>query len=57
MEKLIEEIKQLRNTKILIKTNEEDVFWQESKKIREYIKNNYIKEETIEDFDIYRVSN
>ena len=54
---LIEEIKQLRNTKILIKTNEEDVFWQESKKTREYIKNNYIKEGTIEDFDIYRVSN
>ena len=43
--------------KILIKTNEEDVFWQESKKTREYIKNNYIKEGTIEDFDIYRVSN
>ena len=54
---LIEEIKQLRNTKILIKTNEEDVFWQESKKTREYIKNNYIKEGTIEDFDIYIVSN
>ena len=54
-EGLIQEIQQLKNTKILIKTNEEDVFWQESKKVRKYIKDNYEKEGTIEDFDIYNI--
>ena len=54
-EGLIQKIKQLKNTKILIKTNEEDVFWQESKKVRKYIKDNYEKEGTIEDFDIYNI--
>lgn len=54
-EGLIQEIKQLKNTKILIKTNEKDVFWQESKKVRKYIKDNYEKEGTIEEFDIYNI--
>lgn len=54
-EGLIQEIKQFKNTKILIKTNEKDVFWQESKKVRKYIKDNYEKEGTIEDFDIYNI--
>ena len=54
-EGLIQEIKELKNTKILIKTNEKDVFWQESKKVRKYIKDNYEKEGTIEDFDIYNI--
>ena len=53
---LIEEIKQMKNTKILIQTNEEDIFWQESKKVRKYIQENYIKEGTIEDFDIYYIN-
>ena len=54
-EGLIQEIQKLKNTKILIKTNEKDVFWQESKKVRKYIKDNYEKEGTIEDFDIYNI--
>ncbi len=54
-EGLIKEIQKLKNTKILIKTNEKDVFWQESKKVRKYIKDNYDKEGTIEDFDIYNI--
>ena len=53
---LIEEIKQMKNTKILIQTNEEDMFWQESKKVRKYIQENYIKEGTIGDFDIYYIN-
>ena len=44
-EGLIQEIQQLKNTKILIKTNEEDVFWQESKKVRKYIKGRLCFEE------------
>ena len=54
-EGLIQEIQQSKNTKILIKTNEEDVFWQESKKVRKYIKDNYKKGGTIGDFDIYNI--
>lgn len=53
---LIEEIKQMKNTKMLIQTNEEDMFWQESKKVRKYIQENYIKEGTIGDFDIYYIN-
>ena len=40
---------------ILIQTNEEDIFWQESKKVRKYIQENYKKERTIEDFDVYYI--
>lgn len=52
-EGLIEKIKQKTNSKILIQTDEENIFWQESEKAREYIKNTYKKEGTIGDFDIY----
>ena len=52
---LINKIKSLKNTKILIQTNEEDIFWQESKNVRKYIQDNYTKEGTIEDFDIYYI--
>lgn len=54
-EGLIRQIKELKNTKILILTNEEDMFWQESKKARKYIQENYKKEGTIENFDIYYI--
>ena len=52
---LIEKIKQQTNAKILIQTNEEDIFWQESEKTREYIKKTYKKEGTIGNFDIYSI--
>lgn len=54
-EGLINQIKAFKNTKILIQTNEEDMFWQESKKVRKYILENYNKIGTIEDFDIYYI--
>lgn len=50
---LIGQISNLKKTKILIQANKEDVFWQESEKVREYIQSNYKKEGTIADFDIY----
>ena len=49
---LIEQIKQLKNTKILILT-QEDTMYQESKKVMEYIKENYPKEGEIGQFSIY----
>ena len=52
---LIEKIQKQSNAKILIQTNEEDIFWQESKKARKYIEESYEKEGTIEDFDIYSI--
>lgn len=52
---LIKQIQKLKNTKILIQTNEEDIFWQESKKVRTYIQKNYKREGTIEDFDVYYI--
>ena len=51
---LIEEIKNLKNTKILILKNDEYLF-QESDKIREYIRDNYEKIGEIEEFDIYNI--
>ena len=53
-EGLIEQIKQLKNTKILVLT-EEDRFYQESKKVMNYIKENYPKEAEIRQFSIYSV--
>ena len=52
-EKLIEKIKHLGDTEILIEKDESNVFWQESKKVREYIINNMDKIGEIEEFDIY----
>ena len=49
---LIEQIKQLKNTKILILT-QEDTIYQESKKVMNYIKENYPKEGEIRQFSIY----
>lgn len=52
-EGLLNDIKKMKNTEILIKRDEGKVNWQESKLVREYIINNmeYIGE--IEDFSIY----
>lgn len=51
--KLIEKIKKLENTEILIFTDEEDCFWQESKKVREYIMNNMRKTGELLEYTVY----
>lgn len=50
----IEEIKQMKNTEILIVTNDEDVFWQEPEEVRTYIKENLEYAGEIEQFSIYK---
>lgn len=52
-EELIQIIKNLKNTEILIEKQEDNIFWQESKKVREYIMKNLDKIGEIEEFDIY----
>ena len=51
--KLIDKIKELENTEILIFTDEEDCFWQESKKVREYIMENMKRKGEILEYTIY----
>ena len=51
---LIDKIKNLHNTEILIEKNEEDSMWQESKMVREYILENMQKIGEIEEFYIYK---
>ena len=53
--KLINEIEQLDNTLILIQKDEEKVFWQESKKVREYILKKYEKIGEIQEYSIYNI--
>ncbi len=50
---LIEKIKKIENTQFLISNNEKEDIYQESKKIKEYIKNNKQHVGEIGDFDIY----
>ena len=50
---LINEIKNLKNTEILIKKDENDMNWQESKQTRQYIINHLSCIGEIEDFLIY----
>lgn len=52
---VIRQISRMKNTKILIQTDQEKMFWQESKKVRKYIQENYQKIGTIEEFDIYYI--
>ena len=52
-EGLIKKINQLKNTEILIEKDEKEIFWQESKKIREYIVENLTLKGEIEEFLIY----
>ena len=49
----IEEIKKMKNTEILIPQNDNEVFWQEPKEVREYIINNLKYEGKIGRFSIY----
>lgn len=50
---IIQKIDNMRNTEIIIPTNENMFFWQEPKDIREYIKNNLEKKGEILEFSIY----
>lgn len=52
-QKTIEKISSMQNTEFLIFTNEEDCFWQESPKIREYIINNLQKTGEFLNYSIY----
>ena len=52
---LIDDIKQLENTIILIQTDSEKVFYQESKNARNYIINNYNKIEENQKFSAYYI--
>lgn len=52
---LINQIKQLKNTKILIQTDKEYYTIQESEKVRKYIQENYEKQGKIEKYDIYYI--
>lgn len=54
-EGLIHEIEKWKHTKVLLSTSEENLY-QESKKVREYIKTNYQKVGEIAEFDIYEVN-
>ena len=50
---IIQKIEEMKNTKFLIKKEEKDLFWQESKKINQYIKENLDYIGDIEKFSIY----
>lgn len=52
-EGLLQKIINLKDTYILLDRNEKDVIYQESERVREYIKNNFEKDGEIEEFDIY----
>ena len=52
-EGLINKIKKLKDTEILIEKDEDNITYQESKLVREYIINNMDKIGEIEEFDIY----
>ena len=54
-ETLIDQIRGLENTIILIQTDEQEMFWQESKKARDYITNNYKKIGEIQEYSAYYI--
>lgn len=51
---LIEQIKRMENVEILIEKEEENINWQESKTVRQYIIESMTKIGEIEEFEIYR---
>lgn len=51
--KIIKQIKDSKNTEFLIYTSEEDCFWQESEKIRNFITKNLVKTGEILNYSIY----
>lgn len=54
-EKLIQKIKELNNTLILVKTDEEKFFGQEARKASKYIINNYEKVDEIEEYSVFYI--
>lgn len=52
---LIEKVRKLKNIKILIRTDEEKIGWQESKKVRNHIIENYEKVGEIGFFSIFYI--
>ena len=56
-EGLIEELSQMHDVEVLIKKKEEDMNWQESKLVRDFIMGNYECTGEIEDFMIYTLEN
>ena len=52
-EGLIEELKALENTEVLIKKEKEEINWQESEQAREYIIKNFEYIGELEDYLIY----
>lgn len=52
---MLKQIQELKNTNILIEKNEDDIFWQESKKIRKWIQENLNCIGEIENFLIYEI--
>ena len=53
---LIEEIKKMKNTYILIATEEKNIFEQESELAINYVKNNYTKLEEVEEYSVYKIN-
>ncbi len=53
VERVKRDIIDKKNTEFLIYTNEEDIFWQESKEIRNFIKENLTKKGEILNYTIY----
>ena len=50
---LLNKVKELENTEILIEKNEDDLIYQESLVTRKYIKENFEKIGEVEEFEIY----
>lgn len=53
IQKTIEKISNMENTEVLIFTNEQDCFYQESKEIRDYVVNHLQKSGEILNYSIY----
>ena len=54
---LIEELSKLQDIEILIKKEEKEIQWQESKQVRKFIINTYQYQGEIEDYMIYSIKN
>lgn len=52
-EGLIEEIRHLENTQILLYKEKDKITYQEAEKAIDYVRNNWIKVDSIDEFDIY----
>lgn len=53
---LIDKISKMNNTLIIIFKDEADLFWQESKKANEYIKQNFKKIDEIYEYEVYGIN-